>query len=181
MITRQEAAAAHRRAEEYLQRANIAMTPDELKNREIADFGLSDLNNIGLEVIVYVNEARYCAKELVMFPRQICPEHRHPPVAGEPGKQETFRCRWGEVYIYMQGKPTPNPKAVVPERHRKNMTVWHEVILKSGEQFTIPPNTWHWFQSGDQGAIVSEFSSVSRDEADEFRDPEIGRFTVLKD
>jgi D-lyxose ketol-isomerase len=180
MITQQEATAARRRAEEYLERAGIALTPEEKKNMEIADFGLSDLNNIGLEVIVYVNESRYCAKELVMFPRQICPEHRHPPVAGEPGKQETFRCRWGEVYIYMQGEPTPKPKGIVPARHRKNVTVWHEVVLKPGEQFTIPPNTWHWFQSGDQGAIVSEFSSMSRDEADEFRDQDIGRFTVIK-
>ena len=40
-----------------------------------------------------------CAKELILMPRQTCPEHWHPPVGGEPGKEETFRCRWGEIDI----------------------------------------------------------------------------------
>jgi D-lyxose ketol-isomerase len=53
---------------------------------------LSRLDEIGLEVVVYVNTERVCAKELVMFPCQTCPEHRHPPFEGTPGKEETFRC-----------------------------------------------------------------------------------------
>jgi D-lyxose ketol-isomerase len=32
--------------------------------------------------------------------------------------------------------------------------VWNEIVLMPGDQFTIPRNTLHWFQSGDEGAVV---------------------------
>ncbi|HPP76337.1 MAG TPA: D-lyxose/D-mannose family sugar isomerase, partial [Armatimonadota bacterium] len=116
-----------------------------------------------------------CAKELVLFPWQICPEHRHPPIEGQPGKEETFRCRAGQVYLYVPGEPAANPKARVPEDRKDYFTVWHEIILNPGEQYTLMPNTLHWFQSGPDGAIVSEFSTKSVDEADIFTDPAIVR------
>lgn len=56
-----------------------------------------------------------------------------------------------------------------------NYTVLHEIELNPGDQYTIPPDTWHWFQAGDEGAIVSEFSSPSFDEFDIFIDPRIRR------
>ena len=37
------------------------------------------------------------------------------------------------------------------------------------------PDTLHWFQAGPEGAIVSEFSTQSRDELDVFSDPLIVR------
>jgi D-lyxose ketol-isomerase len=110
-----------------------------------------------------------------MFPRQTCPEHRHPTVAGQPGKMETFRCRSGQVYLYVDGPATKKIKGRVPKGSEKHYTVRQEIILKPGDQYTIPPNTLHWFQAGPQGAIVSEFSSTSRDEADFFTDPRIQR------
>ena len=67
----------------------------ERERIEVADFGLGRLDEIGLQIVVYVNTERVCAKELVLFPRQLCPEHRHPPVGADPGKEETFRCRTG--------------------------------------------------------------------------------------
>ena len=181
MITRQEFEQARTRTVEYLQRAKIVLTPEEEQNIEVADFGLSDLEHIGLEVIVYVNTARCCAKELVMFPYQTCPEHVHPPVAGEPGKEETFRCRWGTVHLYVPGEPTPNPKAKVPPGRESTLTVWHEVTLNPGEQYTLSPHTLHWFQAGAEGAIVSEFSTRSSDESDIFTDPEITRAPEVED
>ena len=50
-----------------------------------------------------------------------------------------------------------------------------ELVLRPGEQLTVPPDTLHWFQAGDEGAIVSEFSTRSRDESDVFTDPRIRR------
>ncbi len=179
MITESQLRQAQERAMEYLRRAGIVLTPEEQKNIEVADFGLGDLENTGLELVVYVNTDRYCAKELVLFPRQTCPEHRHPPVDGDPGKMETFRCRWGEVYLYVEGEPTPNPKAKPPAGREQYYTVWHEIVLRPGEQYTIPSNTKHWFQAGDEGAVVSEFSSTSRDESDIFTDPDIERITKV--
>jgi D-lyxose ketol-isomerase len=177
MLTREELAEARGRAAAALADAAIALTPAEVEQIEVADFGLSRLEATGLEVVVYVNTERVCAKELVMFPRQLCPEHRHPPFNGTPGKEETFRCRTGVVYLYTEGEPTPSPAARV--RPDEVLTVWHEIVLGPGDQYTIEPNTLHWFQAGDEGAIVSEFSTESRDELDIFTDPQIRRETQL--
>ena len=94
-----EAEKAKTAAARLLRRARIAVTPEELETMEVADLGLDDIRRVGLEIIVYENNDRYCAKELVLFPRQTCPEHRHPRVAGDPGKRETFRVRRGVVWL----------------------------------------------------------------------------------
>jgi D-lyxose ketol-isomerase len=147
--------AEQERAAEALARAGVVLAPAEQESIEIADFGLGRFEEVGLAVVVYVNTERVCAKELVMLPHQLCPEHRHPPVDGDPGKEETFRCRAGAVHLHVDGHD--------------------EVILRPGEQFTIPPDTLHWFQAGPEGTVVSEFSTRSRDEADVFSDPRIVR------
>ena len=180
MISKRLLRTTQQRAKVYLDKAGIVLTPQEVEGIEVADFALGNLESIGLEVVVYVNTERVCAKEIIMFPRQTCPEHRHPTVAGKPGKEETFRCRWGEVYLYVPGEPTANPKGIAPHGWEKHFTVWHEVVLHPGEQYTLVPDTLHWFQSGDVGAIVSEFSTRSTDEADLFTDPEIQRLTVVR-
>ncbi|HLW00119.1 MAG TPA: D-lyxose/D-mannose family sugar isomerase [Ktedonobacterales bacterium] len=171
MITRSQVQRAQEHTAQYLEAAGIVLTPAEREHIEIAEFGLGELGRTGLELVVYVNTDRYCAKELVLFPRQTCPEHRHPPVGSDPGKQETFRCRWGMVWLYVEGAPVATPQAQVPQGSEAYYTVFHEIELHPGEQYTIPPDTWHWFQAGEEGAIVSEFSSPSRDEYDVFRDP----------
>ena len=94
---------------------------------------------------------------------------------------ETFRCRWGEVLLYVEGDPTPSPKAKVPRGSEKYYTVWREIVLKPGDQYTIPPMTLHWFQAGDEGAVISEFSSTSRDELDFFTDTRITRIPEVAD
>ena len=179
MLPAQELKSAQLRAKEYLDRVGIVLTPHEVENIEVADFGLGELEKTGLELVVYVNTERVCAKELVLFPRQTCPEHRHPPINGEAGKEETFRCRWGEVYLYVEGAPTPNPMGQAPSDRPDCYTVWNEIVLRPGEQYTIWPNTKHWFQAGDDGAVITEFSTRSRDEADIFTDPEIQRQTIV--
>jgi D-lyxose ketol-isomerase len=148
-------AEARERAAAMLEKAGIVLTPHERETIEIADFGLGRLDEIGLQVVVYVNTDRVCAKELVLFPHQRCPEHRHPPVAGEPGKEETFRVRRGTVHLHVAGTD--------------------DIVLGPGEQYTIPPDTLHRFEAGDEGAIVSEFSTTSRDGLDVFTDPRIVR------
>ncbi|TML93272.1 MAG: cupin domain-containing protein [Actinobacteria bacterium] len=148
-------AEARERAAAVLVEAGIVLTPHEREKLEIVDFGLGRLDKFGLQIVVYVNTDRVCAKELVLFPHQRCPEHRHPPVDGDPGKEETFRVRRGAVHLHVEGTG--------------------EIVLGPGEQYTIPPNTLHWFEAGDEGAIVSEFSTTSRDALDVFTDPRIVR------
>ncbi|MDE2127604.1 MAG: D-lyxose/D-mannose family sugar isomerase [Armatimonadetes bacterium] len=181
MISQAELDAARARAAGYLDRAGIVLSSAEHGQIEVADFGLGELDQTGLELVVYINTERCCAKELVMFPGQTCPEHWHPPLADDPGKEETFRCRWGEVYLFVPGVATPDPHGAPPSDSAAHYTLQHEVVLKPGDQYTIMPNTPHWFQAGPDGAVVSEFSTKSRDESDVFRDPRIKRETRVID
>lgn len=167
---------------ELMRKSGLYLTPDEEERMEVTDFGLNDPYHEGLMLHVYVNTKRCCAKELPMLPGQICAEHRHPPLSPEnPGKEETFRCRYGEVYIHVPGEPTLNPKAKIPAGKEEVYTVWHEIVLKKGEQYTLAPNTKHWFQAGPEGAVVSEFSSYSDDGTDVYTDPAITRFTTIEE
>lgn len=138
----------------------MVVRDDEAAELEVSDFGLGDLARIGLQILVYVNTDRVCAKELVMMPGQICPEHVHVGAGGQPGKEETFRVRTGEVMLHVDGE---------------------ELVLMPGDQHTIMPGTRHWFQAGSDGAIVTEFSTRSTDELDVFTDPDIRRITVVAD
>jgi D-lyxose ketol-isomerase len=162
---------------QILAAAGIVLSDKESANIEVVDCGLGRLEEEGLQIVVYIDNDRYCAKELVMFPRQTCPEHRHPPFGNNPGKTETFRLRHGTAWLYVEGPPTPAIQARIPVASREYYTVLHEIALVPGSQYTIPPNTRHWFQAGDAGAIISEFSSPSRDELDIFTDPRVRRIS----
>ena len=171
---------ARARALEFFEKAHIVLTNTEKANLEVADFGLKDLEATGLELVTYVNTDRVCAKEMVLFPGQTCPEHTHVPFGNYEGKEETFRCRYGTVYLYVNGESCPNPKARLPEDSEQSYTVFHEVVLNPGDQYVIYPNTKHWFQAGPQGAVVSEFSTTSHDEFDRFTDPGIQRLPTVE-
>jgi D-lyxose ketol-isomerase len=166
-------------AVKIIEKAHIVLTEAEKQQIEIADFGFGEFEQTGLGVLVYVNTERCCAKELAMWPHQTCPEHWHPEVDGEPGKEETFRCRWGKIYLYVPGVKTASPKAIPPAGHAHAYTMWHEIELNPGDQYTLNPNTKHWFQAGPEGAVVSEFSTHSTDEYDLFTDEEIARITKI--
>jgi D-lyxose ketol-isomerase len=172
MITKKEYEEAKGAALKAFRNAGITVTEAEAGRVEVADFGLGDLKNIGLEILTYVNTERVCAKELYLLPYQTCPEHAHADGAGYTGKEETFRCRRGRVYLYVPGEPAQKPKARIPDTA---LTVFREVELREGGQYTLYPNTKHWFQAGPDGAVVSEFSTRSRDESDIFTDPKIKR------
>jgi D-lyxose ketol-isomerase len=181
MITEKEHKNAQKKALKYLKRSGIILNSGERGNIEVTDFGLGNLQRFGLQIVTYVNTERCCAKELVLFPWQICPEHLHPDIDWKPGKEETFRCRWGVVYLFVPGEKTPNPHIMLPDlKYRKYLTVWKEIILKPGEQYTIFPNTKHWFCGGKRGAVISEFSTTSYDERDSFTDPRVDRITKIR-
>jgi D-lyxose ketol-isomerase len=163
---------------EIYKKSKIILTVSELDNMEITDFGLGDFKNIGLAVIIYVNTSRVCAKELIMLPGQICPQHIHPDIQGEKGKEETFRCRWGKVYLYTTGEKEGEIQARIPVKYKNNFNVFQEIILDPGSQHTLKPNTWHWFMAGSEGAVLSEFSTHSFDAGDIFFDKSILRKAV---
>ena len=78
------------------------------------------------------------------------------------------------MYLIVEGK-SGDVKAKVPNGKESFYTVKHEILLLPGEQYTIMPNTKHWFQAGAEGAVISEFSSNSDDASDVFTDPDIKR------
>ena len=91
----------------YFEKAHIVLTEKEKQSIEVVDFNQGKVKELGLQILVYVNTDRVCAKEMVLLPGQTCAEHRHVPTNGQEGKEETFRCRYGEVYLYVEGKRTP--------------------------------------------------------------------------
>ncbi|MFC0180583.1 D-lyxose/D-mannose family sugar isomerase [Thorsellia kenyensis] len=163
---------------EFFDKANIILSNQEKEKIEIATFNLDSYPQTGLQLITYINEPEYCAKDLILFPHQTCPEHKHPPVGSSSGKKETFRCRYGEVVLFVDDNSLTldqQKKYRVPKGDENWYTCDHYIILKPGDQYTIEPNTLHWFQAGIEGAVISEFSSQSRDEYDIFTDPRIIR------
>jgi len=172
MITKSQYISACAGALKLFEKAGIKLRAEEAENIEVADFGLGELETTGLQLVTYVNTERCCAKELALLPHQTCPEHRHPPIGDYIGKEETFRVRYGTVYLYVDGEPTASPAVRPPAGV---YTVFHEIVLNPGEQYTLSPDTRHWFQGGKDGAVVSEFSTPSFDERDIFSDERIRR------
>ena len=182
MLTKKEYESGVAYVVEAFQKAGIIITNEEKKRIEVADFGLGIVERVGLQILTYVNTEKCCAKEMVLRPYQTCPEHTHcdgvENGVAYSGKEETFRCRRGEVYLYITGDGDASKiKAKMPET---KVTVFHEIVLREGEQYTMYPNTKHWFQAGAEGAIVSEFSTKSRDESDVFEDERIKRLPEIE-
>lgn len=164
---------------EMYEKANIILTEQEKKNIEVVDFEIGIVDEVGLQMITYVNTQRVCAKEMVLLPHQTCPEHMHVPTNGNEGKEETFRCRYGKVYLYVPGEGKKEDiQAKLPAT---DVSVFHEIVLLPGEQYTLMPQTWHWFQAGEDGAVISEFSTRSTDETDTFTDPRLIREPNIED
>jgi mannitol-1-phosphate 5-dehydrogenase len=172
----------HRRqqAARALRAASLALSDEEAASLVIADFGLGRYEQFGLAIHTYVNTRRCCAKEVVMLPGQICPEHHHPPLPGDPGKEETFRVRQGLVHLFLPGHRDDGQErafalAKVPADKHGAMTVFRHVLLRPGDQYTLLPDVLHWFVAGPEGAIASEFSTHAFDQADVYTDEEVER------
>jgi D-lyxose ketol-isomerase len=181
MITRAEFNRARRRAAEILAKTGLVVRQDEIDAMEVADFGLSELEISGAQIVTLVDTGQIAAKLLVLFPGQTEPEHTHVRIGGYAGKEETIRCAWGELFLYVPGEAANPPRCQPPAHHRGTYSVWHEVALSPGEQVTLAPNTPHWFQGGPQGVVIWSFSTKAVDGNDVFSDPDIVRQTVIVD
>ena len=180
-MTRAELMQQRKKVIPYYEKAGIVLTQQEKESIEVADFGLNLVAQVGLQLVVYVNTDRVCAKEMVLLPGQVCPEHRHVPTNGQEGKEETFRCRYGKVYLYTDEESDMTAEQIHVDLPGTKVTVFHETILNPGEQYTILPGTLHWFAAGEEGAVISEFSTHSTDETDFFTDEKIVRIPKIDD
>jgi D-lyxose ketol-isomerase len=106
MITRDQQRNAQICSAEMIRAVGIQITDEEANNIEVVDFGLKNLEREGVQVLTIVQTERISIKVLVLFPNQTEPEHLHPPVADDPGKEETVRVISGTVYFYIPGDDT---------------------------------------------------------------------------
>ena len=110
MITQRERQEAIQHAWALCQK-KIPLLDHEIDNIEVADFGLSEFKTSGLAILTLAVTQDVGIKLIALYPWQICPEHRHPPLGDYPGKEETFRGLWGQAWGYVPGEPTPDPQA----------------------------------------------------------------------
>lgn len=179
MISKSEQKDAQIRAAQMIREAGIQINDSEVEKIEVVDFGLSRLSIEGVQVFTMVNTDRLAAKVLVLFPDQTEPEHWHPKIGDDPGKQETIRHIWGDLRFYVEGPDTLKEGFIVPGKENV-YTLRHEIVLKPGDQLTFEPYQKHWFQGGSKGAVLYSFSTTVRDGLDGFSDPEIQRLTVVE-
>jgi len=178
MLTSKTYIAAQEKAADMIAEAGIMITDKEREEVSIADFGLSRLEIEGGQILTFFNTDRISAKVIAMFPNQTLPEHRHPKVGDDPGKQEIIRVIKGKLYFYLPGEDTIK-EGKIPEGKQSCYSVRNESIMMPGDQVIIPPGTWHWFQTDQHGAVIYSFATCVRDLMDEFTDPKICRETKV--
>ena len=178
MIRKSELEKARIDAAALIERAGICITSLERDKITAADFGLSNLRSEGIQILTLFETERIAAKILVLFPFQTEPEHWHPSVGNDPGKEEIIRALWGDLYFYIPGADTMK-KGFLLEGKEDVYTMRHEIDLTPGKQLILPPGTKHWFQAGAQGAVMYSFSTTVRDVMDQFSDSNIIRTTVI--
>ncbi len=145
-----------------------------------ADFGLSHIKSEGVQILTLFETERIAGKILVLLPNQTEPEHWHPTVGDDPGKEEIIRAVSGELSFYIPGENNMKHGFIV-EGKNDCYTMRNEVQLKPGEQLVLPPGSKHWFQAGKSGAVMYSFSNKVTDLLDQFSDPDIVRETIIKE
>ena len=180
MIARAEYDTARRRAAQMIRNAGITITDKEASQIQAADFGLSRLDIEGAQILTFFSTERISAKAIALLPNQTLPEHWHPRVGDDAGKEEIIRIVNGTVHFYLPGEDTLK-EGIIPEGKEGVYTCRHEVVMKPGAQIILQPGIRHWFQAGPEGAVVYSFSTCVRDILDGFSDPDIARDTVVVD
>jgi D-lyxose ketol-isomerase len=178
LITREQQKTAQKRAAEMMRQAGVTITDKEADSIEVVDFGLSHIEKEGIQVLTLVQTERISVKVLVMLPNQSEPEHWHPPVDDDPGKEETIRVIAGTLYFYVAGEDTSKEGFIVAGKD-DCYTMRKEIVMKPGDQLTLAPGEKHWFQAREEGAVVYSFSTIARDALDQFTDPDIVRITKV--
>ncbi len=180
MITKEQQRSAQKRAVEMIRKAGIQITDEEAKSIEVVDFGLNNVEKEGVQVFTLVQTERISIKILVLFPNQTEPEHWHPPVGNDPGKEETVRVISGTVYFYIPGENTFKEGFIVNGKE-DCYTMRNEFVMKPCDQIILQPGEKHWFQTNEKGAVMYSFSTIARDALDQFTDLDIVRITKIRD
>jgi D-lyxose ketol-isomerase len=180
MLTRAQVRHAQARAAAMMQAAGVVFTPEEADAIAVVDFGLNHLEIEGAQILTFFNSERVSAKVIALFPGQTLPEHWHPPIGEDPGKEETLRVIRGKLYCGLPGEG-PVRHATLPAGKETRYTCRRELAMGPAGQITLAPGVPHWMQAGPEGAVLFSFSSCARDILDGFTDPDIVRETRILD
>ena len=125
------------------------------------DFGLGKFTEVGMAGIFWVNNKKdnYFGHEIFLLPGQMIPEHKHVKTADAGPKMEAWHPRYGWIYIYGEGAPTPGVEARIPESHKECAVARTEKKLLPGEVGMLAgAEQLHWMLA-PEGAIVTEYGT----------------------
>ena len=167
-------------AQKWIKESGFPVTQEELDSIAIADFGLSNPRVEGAQILTLFATERISTKLIVLLPGQFLPEHWHPPVGSDPGKEEILRGYYGSVDYCEEGEDTCPQDALLAGKEAQ-YTQRKYYNLKPNDQVIIPSGKKHWIAGGKEGGIVISFSTCVRDALDQFTDKDIQRITVFEE
>jgi D-lyxose ketol-isomerase len=140
------------------------------------DFGLGKFTEVGMAGIFWVNNQKdgYFGHEIYLLPGQMIPEHRHVKTEEAGPKLEAWQPRYGWIYIYGEGAPTPGVEAHIPASHQECAVARTEQKLMPGEVGMLGgAEQWHWMLAGPEGAIVTEYATYHDGTGLRFSHPQV--------
>lgn len=179
MITKEDFKEVCQKSIAMIEEAGLLLTEADKLKMTAADFGLNEIKKEGIQILTLFQTGRIAGKILVLLPFQTEPEHWHPTVGDDPGKEEVIRALSGDLYFYIPGEDNMK-KGFIVDGKDDFYTMRHEVDMKPGDQLELPAGTKHWFQAGAKGAVMYSFSTTVTDLNDQFTDPNIVRDTVIE-
>lgn len=180
MICRSKVRELQLKAAHMLKESGFPLTSSELEAIAVADFGLGKPEVEGAQILTLFSTDRISAKLIMLFNGQILPEHWHPRVGDDPGKEEIIRGYSGTVF-YFDNCSGVFCEPDVPNDKSSVYTCRSRLILTPGLQVIVPPGRKHWLQGGPGGGCVISFSTCVRDILDQFTDKSIIRTTQIKE
>jgi D-lyxose ketol-isomerase len=174
MLTEEMYKSAQIKAGVMIKKSGIFITANEIQQIIVHDWGLDNFIEEGLMILTWFATERITARVLVLLPNQTEPEHWHPPLSSNPGKEEIIRAVWGDLKFYLPGEDTMK-EGYIPAGNQKYYTLRNEIIMKPGDQLILSPGTKHWFQAGPEGTVFFSFATCVSDGVDMFENPNIKR------
>lgn len=160
---------------------SFPLSAAEIQAIRVNDFGLNNLPVEGFAFVDLLRTERVRTTLMIFLPNQTLPQHKHPPYDNEPGKEENLRVLWGEFTVCVEGAETAGVENMIPPGKADYYTARKAVVLETCMQFTIPPNTAHWFHAGPEGAVVLACQTRVDEERNHFYDPASNGCPVPKD
>ena len=158
-------------ARKLLELSRFPLSQKEIEELKVNDFGLNNLPVEGFTFVDLLRTERVRTTLMILLPGQSLPQHKHPSYEGEKGKEESIRVLWGTFSVFTEGDESPEVAERIPENKEPYYTAREEHRLEVCEQYSVAPNTAHWFQAGPKGAVVLAFQNRVNEDLNIFYDP----------